>query len=825
MRHTQNYRRLNTLAFLLLIMGIIFGLHQTAVTAAQGVSATAIFTLTPIPVSSLNPTLTPLAVASDIRTETRSATPTHTRTPFPTVTPTETATATALVKSQSTVVSTGPLLAQEITLASLGRPNLDFLSPESSQQFTFQLPNNWQPESNNFLNLNVEYFNANTSITTTQASLNAVLQVRFDNELAVSTTFSANSSGVRNVVVPLRIGLLGILARRTHTIQITFDARNLCLVNLDGRVLIRSDLSFFHFEYHEGSPARDLANYPLPFFTQPIGSLVDTALIVIPAQYSASDLQAAAALSAELGQLTGNKLQLRVTTASTITDQDQQNFNLIALGQIGKNTFIDDLYNSQSLPTVRRTDGSLIVNKTAIADTDGVVQIIANPKNPLRSIMVLTSKTEAGLAKAVSAMSGPPSVLKLGGAVALISDIHAAPVLSATIHPTFATLGYQDFTLTGLGASAAEIHFVIPAGTTVSDGAALTLQYDLSDTLLAAQTVLTVTMNDTQIDSIPLGLNNAATPATTAASGTRQVHVSIPPNTVKAGITNILTLQLDVQADWHCNPPDQAATWMLVHATSDIYLPNHKSDLVAPASSLSLIPAPFSTTADLSDTLISLPDSPDPTDLEQMVRMASYLGSETSIGGYYTPRVILGALPKDIDLTQFHFIVIGRPTTNAFLSQLNDANKLPQPFMPQSDELKQILDNAVFRLPSTYSIGVLEALPSPWSSTHVILVISGTNSAGQALAAGVLLDGKYGPSDLTGNVVFINTSNISIVDTTTGQLPLVSVTPVVSASAINQPTSALAPSAAATIVATPTIPVYTVTPYPSSTPAPTDIAW
>jgi hypothetical protein len=829
MKQIKPHRHLYVAFFLLSSVGAILSLHQTSIAVAAQNATVTPTTLTvpaasdtPVPISSLNPTLTATLVPSVAPTEQRTATPIRSRTPLPTNFPTDTPTTTPIVQAQPTVVSAGPLLAQEISLVALGRTNLDFISPANSQQFTFQLPSNWQPDGNNYLNLNVVYFKPDAGNATVTASLTTTLQVRFDNELAASITLSNDGMNAQNIVVPLRIGLLSILARHTHTIQVAFDTRNLCLVNLQGRISIRSDLSYFHFEYHEGSPSHNLANYPLPFFTQPLGMLVESTIIVVPTQYTAGDLQAAAALSAELGQLTGNKLQLRVATADSLSDQDQQNFNLIAVGQVGKNALIDGLYNSQSLPTVRGTDGSLSVSKTSIADTDGVVQLIANPKNPLRSILVLTSNTPEGLAKAVGAMAGPPSTLRLGGAVALVSDIRPVSMTMPNADLTFAALGYPDFTLTGLGTRTAEIHFTMPIGVTLSDGADLTLQYDLADTLVSAQTTLSVTMNDTQINSLPVGLNSAGT---AGASGTHQLHVPIPPSSIKAGAINVLTLQLDVQADWHCNPPDQAATWFLIHSNSILNLPIHKTISVTPNIQLSQLPAPFNAMADLSDTVISLPQTPSLTDLEHMVRIASYIGSQTNGGLRFMPRVTLGALPSDITPAQSHFIVIGRPSTNTFLSQLNDMNILPQPFMAHSDVLKQVLDGVIYRLPQTYNIGILQSLPSPWSSDRVILVVSGTTEAGQKLAISVLLDGKYGPSDLAGNVLFANTSYISVVDTTTNRLQPVAMTPTLNATPVSQVGASLTPKGTATPIAEPTIPVYTVTPYPSVTPVSINNAW
>ncbi|MHB8626582.1 MAG: cellulose biosynthesis cyclic di-GMP-binding regulatory protein BcsB [Aggregatilineales bacterium] len=816
MRNSERRSRLYILTLMALILAMTVGIHRAILAAA-----TATATQTAEPVGTLHPTLT----SSPTVTPSASIGPAarSTRTPRPSATPLDTPTSTALVKAVPTVVQQGPLLAQEITLAAYGVRPLDTISSTGSVRFTFSLPNNWVPDGNNFLNLNVEYSKTSGSATNAGTVQNSVLQVRFDNELAASVTLTPDAVGSRNIIVPLRIGLLGIQARRTHVILITLDTRTVCLANFDTRISIREDLSFFHFEYREGTPVRDLASYPQPFYNNPVAPQVDTVLFVLPANYTVDDLQAASAMAARLGRATNNGLQIHVTTADSLRDQDQQNFNMIAIGQLGTNALIDSLYAAKALPTTLEADGSLTVNKKPIADTDGIVQIIANPKNALRSILVVTGKTREALTKAAGAMAGPQSVLKLGGALALISDLHLTVVEPPAVHISFASLGYPDVTLTAFNSPSTEYQFVAPLGMALTSGAYVDIDYDLADTLRTAQSTITMTMNGAPVDSITVGsINPAALPTLSAVSG-QHLRVSIPPNSVKGGATNIFSIRLDVQGDWKCNPPSDAATWFLIRSSSEFYLPYRQADSVALRPSLDKLPSPFTVMPDLSDVLITLPEKPTLDELEQMARVAGYLGGEANDGARYAPRVALGQPGTAFDRSAYHFIVIGRVSNNPFLAQLNDSNLLPQPF-EKTDELKQVLDSVVYRLPTGYNIGVLQVIQSPWSAKHAILVITGTSAVGQGLAASVLLDGKYSPSDLEGNLVFVNSSTISVVDTTAQQAgPADTSTSQISLTATSTASATSVPESPTT--AQPTLPVYTVTPYPTSTPFPTNVQW
>ena len=58
----------------------------------------------------------------------------------------------------SSVQLSNSLLAQEVTLASLGVRNLELVSPVGSAQIPFRLPDNWQPNGSNYLSLNAQFF-------------------------------------------------------------------------------------------------------------------------------------------------------------------------------------------------------------------------------------------------------------------------------------------------------------------------------------------------------------------------------------------------------------------------------------------------------------------------------------------------------------------------------------------------------------------------------------------------------------------------------------------------------------------------------------------
>ncbi len=680
-----------------------------------------------------------------------------TATPRPTANQVATA-APAITAAPPTVVS-GNLLAQNLTLASLNVRNVELVSPQGSTQFLFRVPDNWQPDGASSLNLNIQYFLTGT----TDTPITSVLRVLLDNVPISTITLQASTTGPQTITVPLDNSVLTNANRRTHTVQVSLDARDQCVANQEVRILIRSDQSFFHFEYREAQPLRDLGSYPRPFFNNGFANQLETALVVLPTNYTNNDLEAAGSIVTGLGFLTSNSLVVHTTTADQVSDQVQQNNNLILIGQIGSNPLIDALYTANALPTRLGSGGALSVRDTPVADSDGVLQLVANPKNAARSILTVTGKTPEGLQKAARALGGQPPSVGFGGALALISEIREPGNPTANDMQTFASLGYGDVTISGIGTRTTEIRFPAPSGTILSNDAYVDLDYDYAATLKTAQTTLTLSMNETLLESVTLGsIGNDPTNAS-QPTGVRHLRASIPPQSVRPGEINALTIVLDVQGNWKCYPPSATVTWLSARSTSRLFLPRQNIDARFLPQQVSNFPSPFSGTRTLQDTLIALPDKPTPTELDEAFRLISRLGAETPNGVALHPRITLGKLPEGIDISAYHLIVYGRPSTNSLLAQINE--NLPQPFAAGSDDLKQILNSVTYRLPPGYAIGVLQTLKSPWSPNRSVLVVTGTDVEGQSKAMGVLTSGNYTRADLRGNVVYAASNTISVVDT------------------------------------------------------------
>ncbi|MCC7450512.1 MAG: cellulose biosynthesis cyclic di-GMP-binding regulatory protein BcsB [Anaerolineae bacterium] len=676
-----------------------------------------------------------------------------------------------VVTAQATTApQNGALLGQDFALTSLRVRNFELVSPQASMQFTFRVPDNWVFAGNNSLNLSIEHFLTGQRVAqvATDSVLVSTLQIRVDGQLATAVTLPA-TGGMSSITVPLSLAVLNN-KQRTHTVDLSFEARDFCTSNIEVRVLVRTDLSYTHFEYRVVPPTLDLATLPRPFYNGLIGGQVENAALVLPAKYNNTDLEYAASLVAALGQLTGNSLQIKVTTTDKLGDPDLQNMNLLMVGQTNTHPLINELYRANLLPTTLEANGSLTVRGQAVDPNDGVVQVIAHPRNPMRAMLVLTGQTPAAVVKAVRSISGGSSALKVGGALALVSEVRPpAAVPSATTlkdRLTFAELGNTDTMLYGVGTRATEFKFYMPPGMALTSDAYVDLKFDYAETLKAARTSISLMLNDVPLTSIFLGtgnLNESPAPTIEAQKGIHQLRAFIPPGSIKNGQLNTLTLILDVQGNWNCFPPSSSVVWFNVRGESELYLPRQVIQSALPPMLVGGFPVPFNNMPDLRDLWVSLPATPTQVDLDQMFTLISRLGSETNNGSQFAPRISMGNLPDGVQTANYDFIVIGRPTTNPFLAALND--RLPQPFVPGTDQLKQVLDTVEYRLPPGYTVGVLELLQSPWAQDKAVLVITGIGETGQSYAANALLSFGYDPRELRGDVVFAAANSVSYVVT------------------------------------------------------------
>jgi hypothetical protein len=296
-------------------------------------------------------------------------------------------------------------------------------------------------------------------------------------------------------------------------------------------------------------------------------------------------------------------------------------------------------------------------------------------------------------------------------------------------------------------------------------------------------------------------------------------RISLPPDAMLSGIENSIAITIETDINWNCNPPQQEDTWLIINDDSTFSLSFEPVSLDSLTPEVSWFPAPFNSLSDMSNVWISLPEEPTYLEIEQVLRLIGLISSLTTQGRNFQPHLSIGEIPSGVDVSQYHFIVFGRPSTNPLLRMLND--NLPQPFSSDSDQLAQIAEEIESPISLESNLGVLQIFPSIWSNNHLILVITGTDSIGQSNAISILVEQAAGKSQLEGDVVLVQDGSVlaqSSEDLAESAEFLASINELgtqvaLEATAAAQPISTITPGPSPT-------PTLTTTPAPTNTPTP-----
>jgi hypothetical protein len=153
---------------------------------------------------------------------------------------------------------------------------------------------------------------------------------------------------------------------------------------------------------------------------------------------------------------------------------------------------------------------------------------------------------------------------------------------------------------------------------------------------------------------------------------------------------------------------------------------------------LGFFPYPFSQNSGFDQTVFVLPDEASSESISQLVQLAARLGSATAAQQIAVEATFAAEVDEGMR-NDHHLIVLGRPTQNSLLREINA--HLPQPFITDTDLLEPLkVDSVAFLADPNRAAGLLQIAPSPWDDKFSLLAIAGTTDQGVALAVQTLLD-------------------------------------------------------------------------------------
>jgi cellulose synthase operon protein B len=353
----------------------------------------------------------------------------------PTATPVPTGQATPEAPAQATPGAplqpaapglNGPITsADAVTFQQVGQDEILLTGPYDTHTFLFGVPADWKPAGDAFLNLFMTVsFNTNVQNPVTN-NLNmisgGVMQVRLNGVSLGILQLNRIGEVNERLTIPER----ALKSRRSDgrmEMNFILDSGLTCTVNQQMNVIIHPSSQFI-LPHETVTPDTSLTNFPYPLYQDSI--YPDTAVIVIPDDPSAAELQAAMTLAAGLGNLTSSALTTTLTTASQLTPDVLANQHIILVGKAGSLPMLSQL----TLPlgvTVDASGGQFVIDGGGT--DDGVIQMINSPNNSSRVVMVVSGNTDAGVVKAAQAIS--TGLLRPNRApnLAIVDQVQSTPV-------------------------------------------------------------------------------------------------------------------------------------------------------------------------------------------------------------------------------------------------------------------------------------------------------------------------------------------------------------------------------------------------------------
>lgn len=501
------------------------------------------------------------------------------------------------------------------------------------------------------------------------------------------------------------------------------------------QVVLHSE-GYVHLEYETFPREPDLAHYPAPFFEY--GFEPSVVYFVLPDSPTPEDITVAATVSAGLGRYSTGEIQIRSIMPSELTAEVLDNYNMIAIGLPETNVF----YSQLPLP--------MSPELADIPDDHGVLLEMTSPWNPRRMVLGVMGRTWAGVFKAGAALNRPVSFPGFKGQTAVIEKLFDPDELEAgppVADRTLEDLGYWDTVVCGTRPDSHRFFFYLPGFWQMSDDPSLKLFFTHSEILSGTVSALSVHLNDVPIGSTLLDPSNST-------DGLLEVEL---PRWLIQDVKNTIQIVVDMSmGEDECLYWRSDQVWTVISRKSVLHLPYEPKPVELDLANLF---RPFTDEPNLGDMCIVLPEALGPVERDALLNLAVRLGA--AAGG--TCLALCVDEPGNVDFElkrNNHIVAIGRPSTNSIIREVND--RLPQPFLPDSDEPSQIHNPAVLVFDPQRSVGFVQLMASPWNPDKVLLVVTGTDDEGVVEAVDLLLNSA---GSLEGNVAMIEDDSLTTIDT------------------------------------------------------------
>ncbi|WP_442602969.1 cellulose biosynthesis cyclic di-GMP-binding regulatory protein BcsB [Paenibacillus sp. KN14-4R] len=416
---------------------------------------------------------------------------------------------------------------------------------------------------------------------------------------------------------------------------------NVCddLNNPGNWMIIHKD-SVVHLNVANINNTPDLKWYPNPFIEK--GSLTPlNTIFVVPDAMNTAELQVLGKLSGFFAkQVPDSRLNFTVYVESDVTDDLLAGRHSVWMGHKGgwkdKGIKVSD-------------EASKLVTDPA----KGYIALAPSPWNSTKSVLMLEAD-EKTIGRGGDLLTEPTFYSQLQGAGIQIPDTiklpnpSPQPLNASGNKVTFEQLGYPDMVMENAAIGNTHIEYTFPSEWEVDDELKLKLLYRHSKALNFAESVLTVSANNTPLASKFLSAES---------SDTGILELTIPKDTI-AGKSS-LALDISFQL-WTTKDRDTCAEasphlgeWAIIDKTSFLTVPFHDRQNYQ----LSNLPAPFIKGGKWDSTTFVLPEHPTSKELSLFAAVRSAMGKMASTDEEATITLTSANLKSEV--TDRNMIVIG----------------------------------------------------------------------------------------------------------------------------------------------------------------------
>ena len=646
--------------------------------------------------------------------------------------------------------------ADTINFFQLEQADIQLVGPYDVAFVVFGLPAEWKLTGAADFNLNLNISLNAISAPSDQpvSGFGGTLTVEFNREVIGSVSLTQSGDVTLHMQIPLA-ALNPVREDGLQELVFVLDSGLSCQLNQQMAVTVRTS-SNITFPHEVILPDTSLARFPFPIYQNSI--YPDSALIVVPADPSAEELQSAMVVSAGLGRMSGSRIVLDLASIDKLTSEQISSNNLILVGKAAALPILEQV--QFPLPPTAGNFQSAGGN----AD-DGIVQMVNSPWSPGRVVLLVSGNTDLAVVKSAQAVS--TGVLRQNTAPNLSIIQQVQEGIQSSLQKTDLTLlelGYGDVLLQRRGVDSATYRLYIPPGMTVSQDAYFELVYGNSALIDYGRSGLVVQINGQPVGSVRFS-------DTTAAKATNHVQINIPPSVVLPG-NNTLEVISNLQPTDNCSIPNLRGLWATIWSESYFHLPLVQT-LVETGLAIDLTdyPAPFVFDPSLGTTALVLQRN----DLESWrsaLQVAAYLGERANGSIALLKTFYADAIPESAR-SNLHLLVLGLAPQMPIIAELNDF--LPAPFETEAGIATERNMQVTFRIPPDSPVGYIEFLPSPWNEKNIVVIAVGNLRQGAAWAASALYETSL-RSRLAGNFAVINDQQVTTTDTRIS-LPAESVIP------------------------------------------------